>query len=299
MPWLQLSLEAGALDLERLSQFFETQGALSITFQDAADQSLFEPKPGETPLWQATRIIALFGADIDTDRLCLALNAAFGKDAADRLLVEKLADRDWERAWLDDFRPMRFGERLWVCPAGMRPSADDAVIIDLDPGLAFGTGTHPTTALCLEWLDRHPPVGREVLDYGCGSGVLGIAALKLGAAGVMATDIDPQALWASRENAARNGVEDRLQTVLPDALPADYRAGVLLANILANPLMALAGTLAGRVTQGAELVLSGILAEQAEQVAAAYAPWFRLEKPVRRDGWVCLCGTRKPTTGAG
>jgi ribosomal protein L11 methyltransferase len=293
MPWLQFSLEAGDIGPENLSAFFEQQGALSVTFVDAADQPLFEPAPGTTPLWSATRITALFDADVDRGALKRGLAAQFGAGVAARLTAETLADQDWERVWLEQFRPMRFGARLWVCPAGQVPPVDgETVIIDLDPGLAFGTGTHPTTALCLEWLDRHPPERRAVLDYGCGSGILAIAALKLGAQTVWAVDIDEQALWSSGENAARNGVDARLKTALPQQLP-DQTFDLLLANILANPLMALAPQLAARVRAGGELVLSGILKDQAAAVSAAYQRWFIMGEVVERDGWVRLHGVRK------
>ena len=293
MPWQQLSLEAGELDPERLSAFFEQAGALSVTFVDAADQPLFEPDPGTTPLWSATRVTALFAEDADLASLRQEFSGEFGDAAAKRLHAETLQDQDWERAWLERFQPMRFGERLWICPDGQRPpQADDAVLIDLDPGLAFGTGTHPTTALCLEWLDRHPPVDLEVLDYGCGSGILAIAALKLGAASVHAVDIDRQALWASRDNAGRNAVAAGLWTGLPDELP-EGSFDLVLANILANPLIELAPQLAPRVRAGGMLVLSGILEAQAGEVVAAYRPWFELEQPVVQDGWVRLAGRRK------
>jgi len=292
MPWRQLSLKAGELNPQLIGDFFENQGALSVTFEDAADQPLFEPEPGTTPLWSATCVTALFAADADVSCLQQQLESTFGAAAFDRLGVETLADRDWERVWLDQFHPMQFGRRLWVCPAGQRPDYDkDAVLIDLDPGLAFGTGTHATTALCLQWLDGHPPDNQRVLDYGCGSGILAIAALKLGAAAVWGVDIDEQALWASRENAARNGVDAGLMTGLPEALP-DQRFDLLLANILANPLIVLAPRLAGLVRAGGDLVLSGILGEQAETVRAAYECWFSLSETVERDGWVRLHGVR-------
>jgi ribosomal protein L11 methyltransferase len=292
VSWQQLSLEAGDLDPETLSTFFEQQGALSVTFMDAAEQPLFEPDPGTTPLWSATRVTALFDAAADLSSLKQQLAAEYGAQVLDRLREETLHDQDWERLWLDRFHPMRFGDRLWICPDGQRPPAEDGqVLIDLDPGLAFGTGTHATTALCLEWLDQHPPRGQQVLDYGCGSGILAIAALKLGAAAVWGVDIDQQALWASRENATRNQVADGLTTALPDELPEqDY--DLLLANILANPLIELAPRLAELLRPGGQLVLSGILSEQADAVCAAYAPWFSLSDPVERDGWVRLHGRR-------
>ena len=292
MPWQQLIVEAGDLDPEALSTFFESRGALSVSLADAADQPLFEPDPGTTPLWSATRVTALFDTDVDLAPVKQALAGHFGAALLDRLVEQPLHDQDWERVWLDRFHPMRFGKRLWICPAGQRPPAEDGqVLIDLDPGLAFGTGTHATTALCLEWLDQHAPVQQQVLDYGCGSGILAIAALKLGAAQVWGIDIDRQALWASRENAARNGVGAGLHTGLPDDLP-DQVFDLLLANILANPLIEMAGYLATQVRPAGDLVLSGILREQADAVCAAYAPWFSLSDPVERDGWVRLHGRR-------
>jgi len=292
MPWHQLSLEAGNLDPQQLSTFFEEQGALSVSFEDAADQPLFEPDPGTTPLWSATRITALFEVTADLSALKQRLASTFGAAIVDRLCEDTLQDQDWERAWLDQFHPMQFGRRLWVCPDRQRPAHDkDAVLIDLDPGLAFGTGTHPTTALCLQWLDGHPPVNQQVLDYGCGSGILAIAALKLGAAAAWGVDIDEQALWSSRENAARNGVDAGLLTGLPAVLP-DQRFDLLLANILANPLIELAPRLAGLVRVGGDLVLSGILCQQADAVRTAYERWFSLPETVEREGWVCLHGIR-------
>jgi len=292
MLWQQLSLEAGDLDAEELSTFFESRGALSVTFVDAADQPLFEPDPGTTPLWSATRVTALFDADAELASLKQQLADTYGTAVLDRLVEETLHDRDWERIWLDQFHPMQFGKRLWICPAGQRPPAEHGqILIDLDPGLAFGTGTHATTALCLEWLDRCTPVQQQVLDYGCGSGILAIAALKLGAASVWAVDIDKQALLASRDNATRNGVDVNLQTGLPGQLP-DQGFDLLLANILANPLVEMAGHLARLVRPAGDLVLSGILRQQADTVCAAYAPWFSLSEPVERDGWVRLHGRR-------
>ena len=293
MSWQQLILEVGDLDPETLSAFFEDHGALSVTLADAAEQPLFEPDPGTTPLWSATRLTALFEADTDLSPLKQQLAARFGAGVLERVREETLQDQDWERVWLDQFQPMRFGQCLWICPDGQRPPPqDDAVLIDLDPGLAFGTGTHATTALCLEWLDAHRPERQQVLDYGCGSGILAIAALKLGAASVWGIDIDPQALMASHDNATRNGVQDRLQTGLPDDLPAQS-FDLVLANILANPLQVMAERLAGYVRPGGDLVLSGILGQQADEVCAAYQGWFDFQDTVQRDGWVRLYGIRR------
>lgn len=293
MSWIQVSITAPQLSPELLSAFFEANGALSVTLVDAADQPLFEPDPGTTPLWSATRVTALFAAETEIGPVKQAFAARFGESAVAQWTQEALADQDWERVWLDQFKPMRFGEKVWICPAGQRPpEAEGQVLIDLDPGLAFGTGTHPTTALCLQWLDRHPPAGLRVLDFGCGSGILAIAALKLQAVAVHAVDIDEQALWASRENAARNAVAERLITCLPGELdepPFD----VLLANILANPLIELSPRLAGLVKPGGNLVLSGILSAQADNVEAAYSAWFEFSPRATQDGWVRLQARRR------
>jgi len=299
MPWQQLTLEAGAAEPERLSAFLEARGAQSVTLLDAADQPLFEPDPGTTPLWQSTRITALFDASVDLAPVRQALVDSFGPDLAGQPVITLLEDRDWERVWLERFRPMRFGEHLWICPAGQRPPAEPGqVLIDLDPGLAFGTGTHPTTALCLAWLDANPPRALQVLDYGCGSGVLAIAALKLGAAGAWGVDIDRQALLASAGNAARNGVGERLNTALPGQL-AEQGFDLLLANILANPLVELAPRLAGLVKPGGQLVLSGILADQAGAVQRAYESWFDFTPAVAQEDWVRLQGVRRSAVDKG
>ncbi len=292
MPWLQITLPAAENDPQLLAEALEGLGAISVTLQDAADQPLFEPPPGATPLWSQTALTALFEADCDLDAIKQQIAARFGDALIGHLRVDTLDDRDWVRAWMDGYAPMRFGDRLWIVPTGFEAPDPNGVNLELDPGLAFGTGTHPTTALCLEWLDAHPPVDQIVIDYGCGSGILGIAALKLGAREVWAVDNDPQALTATRDNALRNGVVERLQVFLPDALPA-LQADLLLANILANPLIELAARFAGLVRAQGDLVLSGILAEQAESVAAAYRPRFDMTPPDQREDWVRLVGVRR------
>ncbi|MBI5461909.1 MAG: 50S ribosomal protein L11 methyltransferase [Gammaproteobacteria bacterium] len=296
--WLQLSLPAGDADPQSVADAFTALGALSVTLQDAADQPLFEPPPGATPLWSQVRVTALFEAGADIARIKSALAGRFGADCVARLQIEPLDDRDWVRAWMDGYAPMRFGEKLWIVPTGFEAPDPDGVNLLLDPGLAFGTGTHPTTALCLEWLDAHPPVDQVVVDYGCGSGILGIAALKLGAREVWAVDNDPQALMATLDNAERNGVADRVKTCLPQqfsGLFSGVQADLLLANILANPLIELAPRFAGLVHPGADLVLSGILAEQAESVSVAYRERFAMQAPVQHEDWVRLAGTRRKT----
>lgn len=291
MAWLQLSLPADDADPQSLADTFDALGALSVTLQDAADQPLFEPPPGATPLWSQVRVTALFESGVDIARIKTSLAQRFGADRVARLHIEPLDDRDWVRAWMDGYAPMRFGEKLWIVPTGFEAPDPNGVNLLLDPGLAFGTGTHPTTALCLEWLDAHPPVDQVVIDYGCGSGILGIAALKLGARAVWAVDNDPQALVATVDNAERNGVAARVNVCLPEQLPA-MQADLLLANILANPLIELAPRFTELMRPGAELVLSGILAEQAESVRAAYRARCVLQAPVQREDWVRLVGVR-------
>ena len=290
MPWLQFSVEVAGDRADMISDAFEALGALSVTDLDAGDEPLLEPKPGETPLWRDVRVVALFDATTDPEQVQAALRDQLA-DPNLTITVERLEDRDWSSTWRDTFGAMQFGRRLWVCPVGEMPSDPNAVVVHMDPGLAFGTGTHATTALCLEWLDAHPPAGLQVIDYGCGSGILAIAAHKLGAARVLAVDIDPQALQATGDNAARNGIGLGIEVLYPEALDP-VSAGLLIANILANPLIELAPELAGRVAVGGHIILTGILAEQAEAVMAAYRPWFDFVAPVFREEWVLLVGVK-------
>ena len=291
MPWLQFTVEVAGDRADAVSEAFEALGALSVTVLDAGDEPLLEPAPGATPLWRDVRVVALFEAAADPDRVQASLRESM-VDQALTMETERLEDRDWSSTWRDSFGAMQFGRHLWVCPVGEAPPDPDAVVVHLDPGLAFGTGTHATTALCLQWLAAHPPVGQPVIDYGCGSGILAIAAYKLGAAQVHAVDIDPQALLATRANAARNGVEAGIEVLLPAAL-GPVPAGLMIANILANPLIELAPELAGRVAAGGHIILTGILAEQSGAVLAAYRPWFEFEAPVPREEWVLLVGAKK------
>jgi ribosomal protein L11 methyltransferase len=289
--WQQLSLIVDKTRADFVETLFESLGAQAVTLGDAGDDPLLEPGPGETPLWQATRVTGLWPADAALDDLRTAINQALSTDVGASLVVERLADRDWERAWLDRFKPMRFGRRLWIRPGGTQVAQADAVIIDLDPGLAFGTGTHPTTALCLAWLDQDPPGGLRVIDFGCGSGVLAIAAAKLGAARVTAVDHDPQAIIATGDNARRNGVSDRVTALHSDAFEA-YRADVVVANILANTLLDLRPQITALVAPGGRLALSGVLTYQAAAVQQAYAGDFVFAPPARQAEWVLLSGTR-------
>lgn len=295
MPFLQLTLSIGSADPAPFEDALLAAGAASITLEDAGDDPVLEPPPGSTPLWPRVRIKALFDSAAEPDAVLRELRATLEAALPDATF-EQIADRAWEREWLKDFRPMRFGRRLWICPGGQRPQLDESAaapcLIELDPGLAFGTGTHPTTALCLEWLDSAPLQGKLVVDYGCGSGVLAIAALKLGAAAALAIDIDPQALIATRENAARNQVAERLTVAGPDEAPRG-RTDVLLANILAEPLLELAPSFAERVTPGGSVVLSGLLRRQEAPVATRYATWFDMRPAIIRDDWALLYGLRR------
>ena len=293
MTWIELKLALGKLDPERVEQALLDAGALSVTLEDAGDEPLYEPDPLNPPLWSDTRLTGLFPADADLDAVKAVLLATLTLERLPAHRVERLEDRNWTREWLKDFKPMRFGRRLWVCPSGFAPPEASAVNLLLDPGLAFGTGTHPTTALCLEWLDGVDLEGRIVIDYGCGSGILAVAAARLGAKRVLAVDNDPQALIATRSNAARNGVEGLIEAFTPESLPAT-QADVLMANILAGPLMRLAPRLAHLVRPGGALVLSGILESQAADLHIAYASHFGEFDASKRDDWLRITMTRKP-----
>lgn len=288
------------MDLENLNpdsveEIFSRHGATAITFNDAGDVPVLEPRPGEAPLWPETRICGLFPASVDVAGLEDDLRRSLGTETLPAHHVAELPDRVWEREWLRDALPLRFGRRLWVCPGTTNIEDSDAVVLRLDPGLAFGTGSHATTAMCLEWLDGLALDGKALLDYGCGSGILSIAALRLGCATATATDIDPQARVATTANAATNNVADRL-VVVADTNLIDAKFDVVIANILAGPLIDLAATISGRVKSGCLLGLSGILSNQVDAVLGAYSPWIEFDEPARReqDGqqWVRLTGRR-------
>ncbi len=289
MPFLQLTLELGKTDPEQAEAALFAIGALSVTLEDAADDPILEPAPGALPLWPTVNVKALFDGNTPQQQVIDALTEQLDSPVPAHRF-ELLADRHWEREWLKDFHAMQFGERLWICPDGQRPDDADAIIVDLDPGLAFGTGTHPTTAMCLQWLDQHAPQGHSVIDYGCGSGILAIAALKLGAAHVHGVDIDPQALLASRDNAERNHVSAALTLSLNDhdLQPAD----LVIANILAGPLESLAPRLAELTKANGHIVLSGVLTEQAQAVQNRYATWFEMQPITTQGDWARLCGIR-------
>lgn len=297
MPFLQLTLHIDKADPAPFEDALFELGASAVSLADAADNPILEPKPGELPLWPTVTVTALFEGDADAAAILNALQSRFSPLPTHDFTI--LQDRAWEREWLKDFKPMQFGKRLWICPGGMTPpeTSSDACLIQLDPGLAFGTGTHPTTALCLEWLDSADVKAKRVIDYGCGSGILAIAALKLGASEALGTDIDPQALLASRDNAERNGVSKGLQLgnceFVTNANAMPKPAPILLANILAGPLGELAPLLASLVQAKGHIVLSGILREQAIALAHTYTTWFDMDPPAYRDDWARLVGVRK------
>lgn len=286
MSWQQLKIQTTKLYAEQINDLFNLFEAVSVSLQDAADEPLLEPDVGETPLWHQTWIIGLFAPEINCEKIISFIQAQLGPTAILNYYLEKLPDQNWERAWLKDFQPMKFGKNLWVCPSVFEPPEPAAVNIVLDPGLAFGTGTHPTTALCLEWLDANLVQDKLIIDYGCGSGILAIAALKLGAKQVWAVDRDEQALEATRDNATRNQINaEKLITCLPEQLPL-LQADVLLANILANPLIALSSCFADLLKPQGKIILSGILQEQTQSIMDAYASSFSSHAISTREEWV-------------
>lgn len=302
MSWLEITLTVPAHEKDRVEAALEDVGALSITLRDADaetpdERAIFEPGVGETPLWSMIVIDALFETTTDRAGLLDVLVDLVPELEPAQIGFRDIADQDWTRVWMDQFKPMQFGRRLWIYPWNIDPPDDaDNVIVRLDPGLAFGTGTHPTTALCLAWLDGIELDNQRVIDFGCGSGVLALAALKLGAAQVIGIDNDPQAITATHDNAERNGVAERLQVLLPsDVDHAALRASVdvLVANILAGPLAALAPQLAASLKPGGKLALSGILREQADELVVRYAEWFDDLIVATQEDWVRISGTRK------
>lgn len=291
MSWLQLELTLDAGQIERAEECLLAAGAQSLTCSDAAHHSLYEPDPLYPPVWPLTRLNALFPSTTEPDALRAILSAALGALPPHRFMI--LEDRAWSREWLKDFKPMRFGRRLWVVPSTYAPPDPAAVNIRLDPGLAFGSGTHPTTALCLEWLEAADLAGQSVMDYGCGSGILAVAAARLGAQQVLAIDNDPQALQATRANAVRNRASSLIRTMLPNDDLTDA-ADLLVANILAAPLCALAKRFAALVKPGGHVVLSGILENQGDELRAAYARDFRITHVAQRGEWLRMDGRRLP-----
>jgi ribosomal protein L11 methyltransferase len=291
MTFYEIEFPLATLSSDAVEEALLEVGANSITFVDRGDEPVLEPKPGEVRLWSDTLVRALFQASSDATLNLNALATRLGPHVTLTARVRAVKDQVWERAWLTDWKSLRFGRRLWVCPRAAEAPADkDAVVVRLDPGLAFGTGTHPTTALCLQVLDSLALEGRTVLDYGCGSGILGIAALKLGARHVVAVDLDPQALIATRDNASRNGVAAQI-TVQGIEAPLTG-AYCVVANILAGPLIELAPKLTAACENGGHLLLSGLLKTQAYSLKAAYASGFAMVQVVEREEWCCIYARR-------
>ena len=292
MPQLALTLDLDGLDPDLVEEACFDFGALAVSYTDQRDDPILEPAPGEFRLWPHSRLQALYSFETSPEDLVSGLSHVLRVEPA-RFTLETLADRVWEREWLRDFHPMCFGRKLWVAPHHANVHTQGAVIVRLDPGLAFGTGTHATTAMCLAWLDEHAGEGQVAIDYGCGSGVLAVAAAKLGTRSAYAYDIDPQALTATRDNSAANDVSQAVHVVDTDA---DLPGGVdlLMANILCGPLCELAPRFAALIRPGGRIVLAGLLATQAQEVRDAHAPWFDIEPFATREGWTALSGVRRP-----
>ncbi|MBF6058198.1 50S ribosomal protein L11 methyltransferase [Thiomicrorhabdus heinhorstiae] len=290
MAWIQISTTTEEALAETLSDAFSECGAVSVTFEDALDQPIFEPDIGTTPIWQNTRVSALFDAKIEVGGVLALLKQLLPAVSEHTFKIEAIEDKDWVREWMDQFQPLSFGKRLWIVPSWLEAPDPQGVNLMLDPGLAFGTGTHPTTALCLEWLDSNAPEDLSVIDYGCGSGILALAAKKLGASSVCGTDIDPQAITASLENAARNAESIPFNLVKDfDSQPVD----LLLANILAGPLKELAAEFERLMKPGAQLVLSGLLASQADELIQHYKNFgIELTELRTREEWGLLSGRK-------
>ena len=296
MPWLQIKVVTNPDIAEFYEDLLLEAGCAAVTFEDAKDQPIFEPELGTTPLWGTTVITGLFAAEHDLESTLTFLNeqklSVKGGDTIE-FKAEILEDKDWEREWMTHYHPMQFGSHFWVCPSWIEVPDANAVNLMLDPGLAFGTGTHPTTALCLEWLASEPLQNRSVIDYGCGSGILGIAAILLGASAVSGVDIDPQALTATQDNLVRNGLDkERLPVFFPESFDSEP-VDLVIANILAGPLKELAPTLAELVKSGGQLILSGLLIEQADELIGTYSEWFDMEPPSTKEEWVRLTGRKR------
>ncbi|BBB27329.1 50S ribosomal protein L11 methyltransferase [Amphritea japonica] len=297
MPWLQIKLDVLPDNADQYEDLLLAAGCAAVTLQDKEDQPIFEPDLGTTPLWRNTVLTGLFSADHDLEATELFLKEShlqlFPNTPFPSMKTEILEDKDWEREWMDNYHPMKFGKRLWVCPSWKAVPEPDAVNLMLDPGLAFGTGTHPTTALCLEFLDQLALEGKQVVDYGCGSGILGIAALLLGAQHVTAVDIDPQALDASLDNLQRNQLpKESLKVFFPEKAPQDP-ADLVVANILAGPLVQLAPTLSALCKTGGQLILSGLLSDQETEIREAYGNEFELDIIAEKEGWIRVTGLKR------
>jgi ribosomal protein L11 methyltransferase len=292
MTWWQFSLNCQASELEQVEDLMLGLGALSISLSDAGDEPLYEPLPGDYPLWQESIVAATFDGANDHEFLYQQLTSELPNHLASTVRLKTLQDQDWEQAYKQHFHPLQCAPNLWIVPSWSEPPDPGATIIQLDPGLAFGTGSHPTTALCLAWLGARDGDYHRVIDYGCGSGILAIAAIKLGAQKVTAVDIDTQALTACKSNMRVNGINsEQIQVVLPEGMKAST-ADLLIANILAGPLVNLASRFAELVRPGGQILLSGILDTQLEELQLAYQPYFELDPASYHDEWVCISGDR-------
>jgi len=291
MAWHQVSVITNELTAPELADVFSDLGAVSVTFMDAEDEPVYEPGIGETKIWSRTQVVALYELEAEPELIKTLVIQRFDPILLNSWHYEPVADQAWERAWMEHFKPMKFADRLWVCPTGQEQHEAGSVCLILDPGLAFGTGTHPTTALCLEWLASHDLTGKTVIDYGCGSGILAIAALLLGAKQAYAVDIDPQALTATWDNAEKNQVQDRIECFLPNNFNPRL-ADVVLANILAKPLIEMASSICSLVGNTGQLVLSGILSEQAQSVLDAYQAEMAFGPITQNQDWVRLDGIK-------
>lgn len=300
MPWLQISITTEQASSKQVETILLTHGACSVTLMDAADEPILEPAPGEMRLWQKTVVTGLF-ENTSKQEVLIANIQSLLEQSEPKILaeidVEILEDQDWSRTWMAHYQAMKFGTRLWICPHHIEPPDEKAINLRLDPGLAFGTGTHPTTSLCLSWLDQHCKHQETILDFGCGSGVLAIAALMLGVQQADGIDIDVQAIEASTINARSNQVADRLHVYTPEQFTSVHdenfetrKYTIVVANILSGPLIELAPTLAGYTQLNGDIILSGILLEQADAVSDAYAKYFVMSPPVKKDDWVLLHG---------
>jgi len=291
MAWQQISVITDEDSAPKLADFFDSLGAVSVTYMDAEDEPVYEPAIGETKIWSNTQVIALYELDAEPELIKSKVCQQFTNAPLEHWLIENIEDQAWERAWMEYYHPMKFADKLWVCPTGQEQHEPGTVCLILDPGLAFGTGTHPTTALCLEWLASHDLTGKTVIDYGCGSGILAVAAVLLGAKEAHAVDIDPQAITATQDNAIKNSVQNKIRCYLPEQFSA-FEADIVLANILAKPLIEMSTQISSLVAQGGDLVLSGILEEQAESVMSAYQPFISMAEPVQQEDWIRLEGIR-------
>ncbi len=293
MAWQQITVVTDEVNAPKVADFFSDLGALSVTYLDAEDEPVYEPAIGETKIWANTQVVALYELDVDLYELKTSFSKCFGKELLKNWQEEEVVDQPWERAWMGHYRPMKFADKLWVCPTDQERYENNTVCLVLDPGLAFGTGTHPTTALCLEWLASRDLRNKTVIDYGCGSGILAIAAVLLGAKLAYAVDIDPQALDATAMNAEKNQVEEKVIRSLPEQFRLkQIKADVVIANILAKPLIDMVEDITHLLEPGANLVLSGILAEQADSVAIAYQAKIQLNDRVQKEDWMRLSGTK-------